>query len=262
MNDREFQSAYDEQNRRDYIAAATLGTFVSIPLNMFCSVMDHFMYPDHWLPFFESRVVSVMVTALAWTWIKTKVGRANPRFEIAWFASPMLMILWMIYASHDPGTPYYAGLNIILLGMGLLSPWAYKQNLVTGIFVLVMYLAISFSGAVTRQQVSAVVNNATFILLTMVLVVSGSVANARQRLREFTLRWELDKNRRAIEESNRKLMEMDQIKSRFFANISHELRTPLTLLIAPLENMMQRFGRAVDDETRSTLQTMHSNGMR
>src|SRR5262249_23431522 len=61
---------------------------------------------------------------------------------------------------------------------------------------------------------------------------------------------------------NQKLVELDQIKSRFFANISHELRTPLTLLLAPLETLMQKFNRSFDGETRDVLSTMHSNGMR
>jgi signal transduction histidine kinase len=59
-----------------------------------------------------------------------------------------------------------------------------------------------------------------------------------------------------------KLTELDQIKSRFFANISHELRTPLTLMLSPLEVLIHRFGRSFDEETRGVLLTMHGNGLR
>jgi signal transduction histidine kinase len=98
--------------------------------------------------------------------------------------------------------------------------------------------------------------------LTGIIVLCGNYLFNNLRLREFTLRFELDKNRRKLEENNQKLRELDQVKSRFFANISHELRTPLTLLLAPLESLLQRFNRSLDEETRNMLVTMHSNGMR
>ena len=41
-----------------------------------------------------------------------------------------------------------------------------------------------------------------------------------------------------ITELYEKTLELDELKSQFFANVSHELRTPLTLIMAPLERRL------------------------
>lgn len=202
MNDVEFHQAYTEQNRRDQITYSTLATVLSIILNLSCSVMDYFVYPTYWWLFLKVRIASVIVVALTWVWFQRPMGRKHHRiFGVMWYASPFIIILWMIYVVNDRYSPYYAGLNIILLAVGLLSPWTYIQNLISALLVLALYIVVCFA-MTTPLPSSTIINNTTFLVLTAVIVVGGSVVNARQRYREFELRWELDKNRRIVEENN------------------------------------------------------------
>lgn len=53
--------------------------------------------------------------------------------------------------------------------------------------------------------------------------------------------------------------EINQMKMRFFINISHELRTPLTLILAPLQDIMNRIS---DRWTRSQLDYIQRNANR
>ncbi len=78
-----------------------------------------------------------------------------------------------------------------------------------------------------------------------------------QVIRERTK--EINEKNLQLEEQSEKLKEMDQIKSRFFANISHEFRTPLTLIMGPIE---QRLSLCRDKQQQKELQMMLRNSQR
>jgi len=101
----------------------------------------------------------------------------------------------------------------------------------------------------------------TFKLFTVTL---ASLRSYDSIMRLENLRQNLEiivKERTAeLERKNLKIMEMDQMKTRFFTNVSHEFRTPLTLIINPLEDFL--VDRELPAHKKDTLEMMHRNAVR
>lgn len=93
------------------------------------------------------------------------------------------------------------------------------------------------------------------------------VRHLKKRAHELTRRVEratedLREEKRKTEKQAERLLELEQVKDRFFANISHEFRTPLTLILGPIEDALSGTYGALDPELRKRLEAMRRNGER
>ena len=103
------------------------------------------------------------------------------------------------------------------------------------------------------------------MLSRRVLKIIAGVAQVLQfsTLREqHEQRLRLEVTTQNLERAHTKLQQLDEFKSRFFANMTHELRTPLAMVLTPLELMMQGEMGAFSEAQRSSLSTMYRSALK
>jgi signal transduction histidine kinase len=149
---------------------------------------------------------------------------------------PLISICIMISVTEGGNSVYYAGLSLVLVGLSLLLRWTFKNSLVMILLTFSCYAAaVWLSPTVSDRNI--LFGNFYFLFATSVFVLAGSYFYEDLRFNEFCLRMEVENSRRLLEAQNRRLSELDEAKTRFFANISHELRTPLTIMLGITERL-------------------------
>ena len=205
----EIRQAFAEYDRQATITNFKVACVIGMLLMPAGYILDIHVYPSHASAFLKLRLDCSGLIAVFLTTLLTPFGRRNYRqFGIILFMLPASFIGWMIYATEGAISPYYAGLNLVLLVLALVLHWTFWESLTATVLVTILYLTVVFAhGNIPHTEFGIFFNNLYFLICTGLITITGSFFHSKTRFREFAYRYQLDLSKSELESTNDKLSE-------------------------------------------------------
>lgn len=245
-----FEEAFARESEELFVERARFLLRAALVLYPAFWLLDVLVVPEKALEFLALRVAVAFIYAVSLLALRSPFAArlAQPLVMIGAVASAAGISL-MAADLGGFSSNYFAGNMIVLFTIGFFVPWGLRASMALFAFILVTYLGINLGiHGPSREMVGPIF----FLVGSAVFTWLSVLSSRRTRRRDLSLRLRL-------ENANEELKEVDESKTRFFANVSHELRTPLTLLLGPLETL---FASEEEPERRAVLDSMATNARR
>ena len=248
-----------ERNRR----GLRIGLVIMITLYPAFGVVDWLLAPSSalaWL--WTTRALVAAVTVALFVFVRSSAFDRYAEVVSAaytWLGCAGVCVMTTYIGGL--ASPYYAGLSLILLSAGLLLVWQPAVAIATHSAVVATFIGVNVAaGAIGPPGTAS--SNLAFLCTTALVAGIGQVLTFRTQREQLVQRIRVEQATAKLERAHADLQQLDEFKSRFFANMTHELRTPLAMILTPLELLLQGEMGQLTEPQRNSFGSMYRNALK
>lgn len=226
MNEAEFpkekiQLSFREHTRVLFEERLRVFCYFGVALLVLVGVLDLVVVRRELLPAYLSiRLATALILVGVVFFIYPALGK---KFVQLWGIVGALLIACCLSISFsllgESATPYYAGLNLLILGITLIIPFTFLESVSTFCLVYAAYL-VPLWLQYGSSSFSGFINNHFLVIGTLLVALVGSYYAQRLRFREYGSRYQLSL-------SNQKLTALDNERSLLYLNLGNLIQSGL-----------------------------------